>query len=573
PVSGDGNDVGGLIGLDDYDRGSFLLCYWDIETSGMATSNGGFGRLTRLMMAVDTFCGWAQANAWTILDGADYPRLAWEQQQGQPIAKTPAPYGGGTGDPNDPYLIYNAEQFGEIAHRPGDFRKAFALMADIDMACIDTNEMLPIGTPEVPFLGWFLGNGHTISNFRCLCPGSSYVGVFGALGWPGYAFQKPAGAAGIVTDLNLVNAYVFGAAHIGSLAGVSAGRITNVSVTANVEGTGSVGGLVGHNLGTIDTSSSSISVSGTSSVGGLVGTNGQGMTATTIAGSHSDGTVNGNQSVGGLIGHSRNPVADCASDCNVTGTTAVGGLIGDNVGALRACHSTGNIEGHATVGGLAGSNGAGLDQCHATGDVTADGDNVGGLTGLNTGYSSEILSCYATGDIRGRDRTGGLVGSMSGSIIRECYSRSHVRGNDAVGGLVGKAFTKVESCYAGGTVEGNDFVGGLIGVSCDPVVACYSTGRVLGNSYTGGFVGRSWYKEVESCFWDIFASERTVGNGYYPNQLDGLVGLPTAQMQTAQTFLDGGWDFMGETANGTDDIWWIDEGQDYPRLWWEAAPE
>jgi hypothetical protein len=26
---------------------------------------------------------------------------------------------------------------------------------------------------------------------------------------------------------------------------------------------------------------------------------------------------------------------------------------------------------------------------------------------------------------------------------------------------------------------------------------------------------------------------------------------------------------VGETANGTDDIWWILEGQDYPRLWWE----
>jgi len=41
-------------------------------------------------------------------------------------------------------------------------------------------------------------------------------------------------------------------------------------------------------------------------------------------------------------------------------------------------------------------------------------------------------------------------------------------------------------------------------------------------------------------------------------------------MQMAQTFLDAGWDFVGETANGTDDIWWIPEGKDYPRLWWEA---
>jgi hypothetical protein len=39
-------------------------------------------------------------------------------------------------------------------------------------------------------------------------------------------------------------------------------------------------------------------------------------------------------------------------------------------------------------------------------------------------------------------------------------------------------------------------------------------------------------------------------------------------MQTASTFLEAGWDFVDETANGTDDIWWIHEGQDYPRLWW-----
>jgi len=40
----------------------------------------------------------------------------------------------------------------------------------------------------------------------------------------------------------------------------------------------------------------------------------------------------------------------------------------------------------------------------------------------------------------------------------------------------------------------------------------------------------------------------------------------------ASAFLDTGWDwdFVGETANGTEDIWWILEGQDYPRFWWEA---
>jgi len=26
-------------------------------------------------------------------------------------------------------------------------------------------------------------------------------------------------------------------------------------------------------------------------------------------------------------------------------------------------------------------------------------------------------------------------------------------------------------------------------------------------------------------------------------------------------------------ANGTEDIWWILEGKDYPRLWWELIPQ
>jgi hypothetical protein len=50
---------------------------------------------------------------------------------------------------------------------------------------------------------------------------------------------------------------------------------------------------------------------------------------------------------------------------------------------------------------------------------------------------------------------------------------------------------------------------------------------------------------------------------------DGGTGKTTAEMHTASTFLDAGWDLLDETDNGTEDIWLILEGQDYPRLWWE----
>jgi hypothetical protein len=39
----------------------------------------------------------------------------------------------------------------------------------------------------------------------------------------------------------------------------------------------------------------------------------------------------------------------------------------------------------------------------------------------------------------------------------------------------------------------------------------------------------------------------------------------------ATTFIAVGWDFIDETDNGTEDIWLILEGQDYPRLWWELT--
>jgi hypothetical protein len=68
---------------------------------------------------------------------------------------------------------------------------------------------------------------------------------------------------------------------------------------------------------------------------------------------------------------------------------------------------------------------------------------------------------------------------------------------------------------------------------------------------------------VTASFWDAQASGQT--------KSAGGTGKTTVEMQTATTFLDAGWDFVGETANGREDIWWIDEGKDYPRLWWELT--
>ncbi len=82
----------------------------------------------------------------------------------------------------------------------------------------------------------------------------------------------------------------------------------------------------------------------------------------------------------------------------------------------------------------------------------------------------------------------------------------------------------------------------------------------------GGLVGNDrtlfWLRGyVVASFWDT----QTCGQA----KSAGGTGKTTAEMQTAKTFLDAGWDFVGETKNGTADLWWINDGRDYPRLWWE----
>jgi parallel beta-helix repeat protein len=87
-------------------------------------------------------------------------------------------YGGGTGEPNDPYLIYTAEQLNTIGLNQEDADKHFKLMADIDLSAYQGDSFNQIGfydPPEFapywwhpPFTGVFDGNNHTISNISPL---------------------------------------------------------------------------------------------------------------------------------------------------------------------------------------------------------------------------------------------------------------------------------------------------------------------------------------------------------------------------------------------------------------------
>jgi len=280
--------------------------------------------------------------------------------------------------------------------------------------------------------------------------------------------------------------------------------------------------------------------------------------------------------VGSLVGWN---VFGTITNCHVTGSvmgyTHVGGLVGRNFGIIKKCYSTATVLGEDDVGGLAGWNDFGtIIKSHATGGVTGD-NRVGGLVGTNWG---EIANCYAAAIIVGREEAiGGLVGEneLHGRITK-CYSTSRVEGwseSEEVGGLAGENSGTITNCCVTGSVRGHWEVGGLVGHNDDDSVVthCYSAGGVVGDNDVGGLAGyNDGGADILASFWDTQATNQANGVGF--DERTGTVevfGRITARMIQQVTFSDAGWDFVGEMENGTENIWAICEGLDYPKLAWQ----
>jgi hypothetical protein len=279
-----------------------------------------------------------------------------------------------------------------------------------------------------------------------------------------------------------------------------------------------------------------------------------------------DASIFGRYRVGGLVGFNvRGVISNCYSTGSVSGADRVGGLVGENYDStIRNSYSTGSVSGADHVGGLVGYNNDDLIRnCYSICSVSGAG-YVGGLVGRNR--AGTVSACYSTGWVSGDAYyVGGLVGHDYDGLIRDCYSSGSVIGHDDyVGGLVGYSErTTTRNCYSIGSVTGFFmYVGGLVGYKEDGAISnCYSTGSVSGtDSYLGGLVGRN-HGSIASSFWDVNTSGWPTSAGGTPKT--------TAEMKTQSTFTSAVWDFIGETANGTEDIWSICEGTNYPRFVWQ----
>ena len=223
-----------------------------------------------------------------------------------------------------------------------------------------------------------------------------------------------------------------------------------------------------------------------------------------------------------------------------------------------------NAKGEDRVGSLVGLLKEGsITACYIDQATVRGARRVGGLVGENV--NGNIANCYANASIYGTDDVGGLVGYNSGYLYASASTGTISGSGWGVGGVAGSNNPqgRIYQCYSYSSIDGSERVGGLVGENRQgAIIQCYSTGAVRGTKeYIGGLVGDNVGGSVEASFWDIQTSKQVTS--------DGGTGKVTAQMLTADTYLEAGWDFVNETENGSEDIWWIDEGKDYPRLWWE----
>jgi len=482
--------------------------YWDSEICGVPLSAGGRDRTTARMMTAHTFRGWDHMAQWAIDDGSDYPRLAWEETPGEPIGTDPLRYGGGTGEPNQPFQIWTADEFSDIGRHPNDWDKRFVLMSDLDLAETDWDAIWSIGTLAMPFSGRFDGNGYSIAGFTYLQDIELYAALFGSIG---PASTEPSAPTGTVSNLNLEDVDVSGLCNVGGLAGYSAGTISSCSVTGRIVAHGkNAGGLIGYNVGTVQ---------------------------------------------------------DCVADCNVTAEEVVGSLAAYSDGLVTGCSGAGVVTTlgprNSYAGGLIGENDDVVRDSHFAGQVVGQ-YTAGGLVALNEGT---ILHCSAHATISGTYLLGGLVGyNEFNRIIGESFAESVVVGGNSVGGFAGYNNGQIRNGFATGQVTGDARIGGLIGQCGRAVAFCYSTCLVSGQDAVGGLIGEHRSGEITSCFWDMECSGLIDGVANQEPDPDGTMGRMTAALQMEHTFTAAGWDFTGESENGTDDIWTIEEGLDYPRL-------
>ncbi len=270
------------------------------------------------------------------------------------------------------------------------------------------------------------------------------------------------------------------------------------------------------------------------------------------------------------------------TNLDYTGSQNIGGIVGmtGNSNVVDNCYTSGTISapsptGGGYIGGIVGWNSnSTVSNCHTSGSFTCGYRDAGGIAGIN--HTSTITRCSSSATTSsGGNWAGGIAGrNYNSSTISCCFATGTATADFEVGGLVGlnTLSSTISNSYATGNVNAVDTGGGLVGwnYSSSQILNCYSTGSVSGSASIGGLVGAT-NCTVSHSFWNIVTSGQVSSAGGIGKNTTQMTTDALVYNYTTNIYLNDGWDFKGETINGTDDIWNIGNSRNngYPYLDWE----
>ena len=222
------------------------------------------------------------------------------------------------------------------------------------------------------------------------------------------------------------------------------------------------------------------------------------------------------------------------------------------------------------------------------------GNETTPFTGSYNGQGNKIYSLQVK---RASEDFQGMFGKIDGATIQNFELNIHIEGAKNIGGLVGymTGSSLISKCIVGGIIDAtgapsnNGSVGGVVGeldngtientfstinvsitegiyngafvghVQEGEIRYCYSYGEVTStqSSSIGGFAGIvTSYGTVENCLWDTEVSGVSGSSG-------DVEGKTSAEMKELCTYLNAGFDFEGETENGTENVWGINSSDNF----------
>ncbi len=382
-------------------------------------------------------------------------------------------------------------------------------------------------------------------------------------------------------------------------------EISNSYVEADILAEGdNVGGLAGVYAGSVIDSSFTGTI--TSNSGGVVGG---------LIGMNPDDTIN---PVSGTYYEISNSYVE--ADILAEGDN-VGGLAGVYAGSVIDSSFTGTITSNSggVVGGLIGAissglSGGGDDEASvksvSLNDPTAPGDEEpgDGSSGDDTYY--EINNSHVEADILVEgDYTGGLIGAYVGSVINSSFVGAIISNNGMIVSGIGNG-ASVSNSYASGEVTGVGVVSGLSNEGDIDNSYSEMDVKITFNSEKGGFDAAGLSAVLE----DTTSTAHKITNSYFSGTIEDIsenknntlygingqgasfpasnsfwlngsgtdIGAPNgedsdiyqvseSELKTLSTFTGDridAWN-IATINNHSDETWYINEGYDYPKLFWE----